>query len=203
MTTRQMDLFIRHCDKYFGQKNEQVIHPTAMNEFHIDILLYGPTDKFPYWKMVTMGASDYKMPSAKGAIARQNEYIMLIDKDVDMNDKDTALWYCQKLWMISRYSFANKTNITYGHSIEWKNEDEADEMVAAFIEFPQMFDYGILHYKSGLFTDIACLLVVLLNKDDLDRLVKIGPQQFSEYLFPEDGNARKHFLSERNRSKKF
>ena len=105
--------------------------------------------------------------------------------------------------MISRYSFANKISITYGHSIEWKNEDEADEMVAAFIEFPQMFDYSILHYKSGLFTALACLLVVLLNKSELDQLMKIGPQQFSEYLFPEDGNAHKHFLSERNRSKKF
>ena len=76
-------------------------------------------------------------------------------------------------------------------------------MVAAFIEFPQMFDYSILHYKSGLFTDIACLLVVLLNKSELDQLMKIGPQQFSEYLFPEDENAPTHFLSERNRSERF
>lgn len=66
-----------------------------------------------------------------------------------------------------------------------------------------MFDYSILHYKSGLFTDIACLLVVLLNKSELDQLMKIGPQQFSEYLFPEDENAPTHFLSERNRSERF
>ena len=46
-----------------------------MNEFHIDILLYGPTDKFPYWKMVTMGAGDYQMPPAKNTIARRNEYL--------------------------------------------------------------------------------------------------------------------------------
>ena len=203
MTTKQMDRFIRHCDKYFGQKNDRVIHPVAMNEFHVDILLYNPTARFPYWKMVTMGASDYKMPPAKNTIAKQNEYIMLVDKDVDMNDKDTAFWYCQKLWRVACYSYANKTHITYGHSFEWQNEDETDEMVAAFLEFPQMFDYGILHCKSGLFTDIACLLVVLLNKNDLDQLMKIGPQQFSEYLFPDNENAPKHFLSEKKRSEKF
>ena len=203
MTTKQMERFTQHCNKYFRQKNDRVLHSVAMNDLHIDILLYEPTEEFPYWKMVTMGASDYKMPPAKGAIAMRNEYIMLVDQGVNMHDKDAALWYCRKLWMIARYAFENKINITYGHSLEWQNEDDADEMVAAFIEFPQVFDPGILHYKSGLFTDIACLLVVLLNKSELDQLMKIGPQQFSEYLFPEDENAPTHFLSERNRSERF
>lgn len=203
MTAKQMERFIRHCDKYFGQKNDRVIHPVAMDGLHIDILLYDPTEKFPYWKMVTMGAGDYQMPPAKNTIARRNEYIMLVDQDVDMNDKGTALWYCQKLWAVASYPYVNKIHITYGHSLEWQNEDQTDEMVAAFIDFPQMFDYGILHYKSGLFTDTACLLVVLLNKDDLDRLMKIGPQQFSDYLFPEEEKAPSHFLSEKKRSEKF
>lgn len=203
MTAKQMERFTQHCDKCFRQKNDRVLHSAAMNDLHIDILLYEPTEEFPYWKMVTMGASDYKMPPAKGAMALRNEYIMLVDQGVDMHDKNAALWYCRKLWMIARYAFENKINITYGHSLEWQNEDDADEMVAAFIEFPQMFDYSILHYKSGLFTDIACLLVVLLNKSELDQLMKIGPQQFSEYLFPEDENAPTHFLSERNRSERF
>lgn len=198
-----MERFIRHCDKYFGQKNDRVIHPVAMDGLHIDILLYDPTEKFPYWKMVTMGAGDYQMPPAKNTIARRNEYIMLVDQDVDMNDKGTALWYCQKLWAVASYPYVNKIHITYGHSLEWQNKDQTDEMVAAFIDFPQMFDYGILHYKSGLFTDTACLLVVLLNKDDLDRLMKIGPQQFSDYLFPEEEKAPSHFLSEKKRSEKF
>lgn len=203
MTAKQMERFVRHCDKYFGQKNDRVIHPVAVDALHVDILLYDPTEKHPYWKMVTMGAGDYQMPPAKNTIARRNEYLMLVDKDVNMNDKETAFWYCQKLWTVSCYSYANKTHVTYGHSFEWQNDDESDEMIAAFLEFPQMFDYGMLHCKSGLFRDTACLLVVLLNKDDLDRLMKIGPQQFSYYLFPDEENAPAHFLSERHRSEKF
>ena len=93
MTAKQMERFIRHCDKYFGQKNDRVIHPVAMDGFHIDILLYDPTEKFPYWKMVTMGAGDYQMPPAKNTIARRNEYIMLVDQDVDMNNKVSRVRY--------------------------------------------------------------------------------------------------------------
>ena len=203
MTTKQMDRFIAHCDKCLGQKNDCVIHPTDIDEFHIDILLYTPTEKYPYWKMITMGASDYKMPRKNPTIAGRNEYIMLVDKDVDMNDKDVASWYYQKLWMIACYSYSNKVHVTYGHSFEWQKEDELAEMIDAYLEVPPIFDYEILNYQSGLFTNVACLLVVLLNKADLDLLMQIGPQRFSEYLSPEDENAPKHFLSEKVRSEKF
>lgn len=203
MNTKQMDRFICHCDKCFGKEVDCVIHPTDMNGLHIDVLLYSPTEKYPYWKMVTMGASDYKMPRCKNTIAGRNEYIMLVDKDVDMKDEDVAFWYCQKLSMIASYSYTNKIHVTYGHSFEWQSETETDEMIAAFLEFPPIFDCEILHYKPGLFTDIACLLVVLLNKNDLNLLMEIGPEQFSYYLFPEGADKPAHFLSERNRSDKF
>ena len=76
-------------------------------------------------------------------------------------------------------------------------------MIAAFIEFPQIIpDAGVLRCKTGLFKTVACLQVVLLNKDDLSRLMEIGRQAFSEYLYPERGD-KCHFISERRRSEKF
>lgn len=47
------------------------------------------------------------------------------------------------------------------------------------------------------------IVVIGLTEDDLDRLMKIGPLQFSYYLFPDEENAPAHFLSERHRSEKF
>ena len=49
---------------------------------------------------------------------------------------------------------------------------------------------------------VVCLQVVLLNKEELENLMEIGPMLFSDYLYPEDGS-NAYFLTERHRSKKF
>ena len=73
-------------------------------------------------------------------------------------------------------------------------------LVAAFIEFPQIIEtVEILRCKIGLLKTVACLQVVLLNKNDLEKLMEIGPQAFSEYLYP-NSEDQPHFLSERHRS---
>lgn len=76
-------------------------------------------------------------------------------------------------------------------------------MIAAFIELPQILKTpAVLQCKVGLFKMVTCLQVVLLNKDELNKLMEIGPQEFSNFLYP-NGNSRLHFLSERRRSDKF
>lgn len=198
-----MDRFMKHCDLYFEQTNCTVLHPIHDSEYHIDVLLYRPTQKYNFWKLVTMGASDYKMPAIKNTIGSRNEYIMFVDEEVDLDNQKTLYWFHNNLIKVALFAYANKTHITYAHSFEWKNNDPNDEMIAAFIEFPQVIENpAILHCKLGPFETVACLQVVLLNKSELDMLMRIGPQAFSEYLYPEDGSAA-HFLSERNRSFKF
>lgn len=87
--------------------------------------------------------------------------------------------------------------------MEWKNNDPDDEMIAAYIELPQIIDStGILRCKLGLFKKVICLQVVLLNRTDLDKLMEIGPRAFDYYLYPEN-DEKPHFLSERHRSEIF
>ncbi len=76
-------------------------------------------------------------------------------------------------------------------------------MIAAFIEFPQIIGTtAVLKCKLGLMKTVACLQIVLLNKVELEKLLKIGPMAFSYYLYSED-SPQTHFLSERHRSEKF
>ena len=91
----------------------------------------------PFWKLVTAGASDYKMSAPRGALGTRNEYRMFIDASEDMDDQETAV----------------------------------------------------------------CLQVVLLNRAETDRLVEIDPEQFSNFLYPDDGDRR--FICERKRRNKF
>ena len=181
-----------------------VLHPIINTELHVDILLYKPTEKFPFWKLVTMGVSDYKMPKIRNTLGRFNEFIMFVDQDIDLNNKETLVWYADKLGLVSTYAYHNKTHVTFGHSIEWKNEDPDDEMIAAFIELPQVIeDVGILRCKLGIFKTVVCLQVVLLNQVDLEKLMDIGPRAFGDYLYPEEYDKKQHFLSEKHRSEKF
>ncbi len=192
---------MRHIGRYFEQDDCTVIHPVAMIGYHVDILLYPPNEKFPFWKLVTMGASDYKMPKIQSTIERRNEYILFVSSAENLDDKQTAEWYCQKLWTVACYAYVYKTHITYAHSFERENDDPNDQMMAAFIDFPQVIpNAGILRWKAGPFKKVACLQVYLMNREDLDLLMQIGPKNFSEYLYPEDENAPMHFLSERVRS---
>ena len=198
--TKEMDKIVKHFDKYFEQTDSMVLHPIIDNGFHVDVLLYKPNEKYPFWKLVTMGASDYKMPPVSNTISQYNEYIMFVHADVRLDDQEIVSWYFNKLVMIASFARFNKCHITYGHSFEWQNDDTEDEMIAAFIEFPQIVEtVEMLRCKTSLFKTVACLQVVLLNKDDLAKLMEIGPQAFSEYLYPED-DGKPHFLSEKHRS---
>ena len=57
MNQREMDKLTQHFDTYFQQDDCMVLHPAVM-EPHIDALLYKPNNKYPFWKLATMGASD-------------------------------------------------------------------------------------------------------------------------------------------------
>ena len=203
MRIKEMDALTEHFNYYFEQDDPMVLHPIVDNGPHIDVLIYKPTEKYPFWKLATMGASDYKMPNVKNSLGRNNEYIMFADKDEDLSDREIASWYHNKLLTVATFAYHNKTFISYGHSFEWENEDKSDEMVGAFIEFPQVIENtGILRCNINIFKTVIFLQVVLLNGSEVEKLKKIGPQAFSEYLYPDNEN-EPHFLSERQRSEKF
>jgi hypothetical protein len=195
-----MDKLIKHFDTYFRQTDCTVLHPMAM-EPHIDALLYQPTEAYPYWKLVTMGASDYKMAAPKNSLGNRNEYVMFIDPDENMMDPAIANWYYNKLMQVAWYPMTHRSFITYGHSIEWQSVD-GEEMISAYLEMPQVIeDVGVLRCKFGLLKTAVCLQVVLLNREETNKLLQIGSEQFSNFLYPEEGTP--HFLCERNRSSRF
>jgi len=201
MKLKEMDKLTAHLDTYFHQTDCTVLHPAA-GAPHVDGLLYEPNETYPFWKLVTMGASDFKMPGPKNSLGNRNEYMMFIPADEDMKDREVAGWYFSKLMQVALYPMAMNTRISYGHSVEWEPED-GEEMVCAFLEFPQAIpDVNLLRCKLGLTKTATCLQVILLNRQETDKLLQMGPEQFSYFLYPEDeGDA--HFLCERKRSDRF
>lgn len=166
MKQKEMEKLQDHFERFFQQECmvlHMLVDPT---QYHIDVLLYRPTPKYPFWKLATMGASDFKMPVKNAPISDRNEYIMFVDADEDLDDREVLNWYHQQLIEIALYASANNTYISYGHSFEW--EADGEEMTAAYIELPQIIENtDILRCKLGMMKTAACLQVVLLNRAEL------------------------------------
>ena len=202
MNIREMKQLTAHYDHYFQQTTDSVFHMSEEITPHIDLMLYDPTGTYPFWKLVTMGASDYRMPKIKQTLGERNEYMLFIPPDENLQDEDTLRWYIAALMKIALYAPRFGTHITYGHSLEWGAEDGSD-IVGAYVEMPQIMNStDILRCKLGLLKQVICLQPVLLTRSELDRLLTIGPQQFSNYLYPEDDSPAQ-FLSKRCRTEWF
>jgi len=201
MNVKEMEKLTAHFNYYFEQSDCTVLH-SEESEPHVDLLLYKPTEKYPFWKLVSMGASDIKMNAPKNALGDRNEYMMMIDRDIDMTDSTIAQWYFNQLTEVALYPLREQSFISCGHSIEWETS-EGEEMVGAYLEFPQIIENtGILRCKLGWLKTSICLLVVLLTRTEVDELIKNGSESFSHYLFPNDAS-KQHFLCERTRTDKF
>ena len=85
MKNNEMTKFIAHIDSYFQQEDCTILH-SSITDPHIDVLFYKPNDTYPYWKLVTMGASDYQMPPQKPSLGNRNEYMMFIDANEDLDN---------------------------------------------------------------------------------------------------------------------
>lgn len=200
MNLREMDRLTQHFDTFFHQSDCTVLHPIVM-EPHIDALVYKPNEAYPYWKMATMGASDYKMPAPRNALGNRNEYIMFIDSSEDLTNSEIANWYFSKLLEVAYYPISTKSFLTYGHSVQW-TPDGDEEMVGAYLEMPQIVeDVGLLRCKLSPIKTAICLQVILLTREEIKKLLEIGSEQFSYFLYPEEGGG--HFLCERRRSDRF
>lgn len=89
----------------------------------ITTLVFKPTEEMPFWKLCTIGASDYLMPERDigwGRKAnRRNEYMMFLSPDIDVSE-DTSDWLRLNslLWSTAEYAFNEKDNLTVSDTID-------------------------------------------------------------------------------------
>ncbi len=201
MKEKEIQELVKHCNRHFWQLNSVLLHAEGQ-EPHIDILRYPPNFLFPYWKLVTVGASDYAMPLTPHALGNRNEYVMFLEESLDLEDPEVFRWYAERLYLVASYAQQEKLHISCGHAVEWGEEDDS-EMVAAFIEMPQVvLNTEFLHCKLGPMKNAVMLQVIPLTRPETEWLLEIGPEAFSYWLFPED-NGERHFLAQRYRTEQF
>ena len=120
MESKRHQKLYEHYKTVFGEepsfslKLKKNVLPTDMKP--ITTLVFKPTDEMPFWKLCTIGASDYLMPERDIGFGRKanrrNEYMMLISPDVDIrnpsDDEDAPTdWLSLNslLWATAEYAF--------------------------------------------------------------------------------------------------
>ena len=136
MESKRHQKLYEHYTNYFGQepsfslKLKKNVLPEGMKP--ITTHVFEPSDEMPFWKLCTIGASDFLMPEREigwGRKAnRRNEYIMLISPDVnvcpvsddDIENPSNADWlYLNSLlWSTAQYPFVENDNITVSDTID-------------------------------------------------------------------------------------
>lgn len=89
----------------------------------ITTYIFYPTKEMPFWKLCTIGASDYLMPRRDigcGRLSnRRNEYMMFISPNVEINESSTEwLKLNAMLWHTAAYAYREEKNITVSDTLE-------------------------------------------------------------------------------------
>ena len=195
MKKKELNNLIGHFQYCFNQECSKIYTTDNDDELKVDFLLFEPNEDFPFYKVVTAGASDYQMPEGNGSLPNRNEYMIFLSKDFDISSNEFNL-YLSFLSYVATYAYYEKTNVTVGHSFSI-DQFKIRDFVGAQIMFPQILvDSYALRCKLGMFKTIACLQVMTLTKQELDELFKIGPMLMEEKFYPAEGEPI--FLADRN-----
>ena len=95
----------------------------------------------------------------------------------------------------------NHMALTWGHSIVWGRQPETD-MVGAYLDLPYPIEgSGFSVCTLGPLKKAQCLQVTLLTEEEIQKLIRLGPEKFCDFLYPQKG--KPHFFSQRYRSEIF
>ncbi len=161
------------------------------------MLIYAPDRKYDFWKICTVGASDYKMPKREGVrygetASFHNEYMMFVPPGIDFSEgKNGWHWYAEYLWRAASFAQLNKTGVVATDILDFK--DRTQPMSAATLLFPEAIeDTGILQLRLGLGKTVTFLQVMPVTASEAD----LGDALY-ERFYPHDGVRPQIFLARR------
>ena len=148
-------------------------------ELSVTTLVFRPTKKTPFWKLCTIGASDYNMPVRDigcGRYAnRRNEYIMFISPDVKVKQSSSDwLKLNALLWMTACYPYNAKTNVTVSDTIDF---NLPGKYCGTVLLLPEIIDSpAVTKCYTSTQKFISILQVMPITKEQLSEKLRRGQE---------------------------
>ena len=109
-----------YIEQQYGH-SDYVMHELISPDIHCDIVIIEPTEKQPFYKLVTMGAGAYKMnvpAEVKSQVCDRAEYVIFLPKDWNLKStKEEDYWPIRMLKIIARFPLAAEDWLCDSHSI--------------------------------------------------------------------------------------
>ena len=120
-TEKEIDKISEYIAQQYGEF-EMVGHEVVSSDIHCDIVIVPPTQKQPYYKLVTMGAGAYKMnvpKELKSDVNDRAEYVVFLPKDWNLeSDKEEDYWPIRMLKTIARMPIWAEDWLCYTHDVQ-------------------------------------------------------------------------------------
>lgn len=116
----------QHAEYYFAQSIDWVFHELVSEYIHLDLLVFNPTEAFPFYRVLTSGMSDRKMklfPGEEEKFAEQYMELMItLPANWKINHKnwEDEKWYwpIRMLKQVARYPHQYNTRLGYAHTLQ-------------------------------------------------------------------------------------
>ena len=181
METKRHQKLYEHYENILGQKSSfslKLKKNVLSNDMKpIITYVFEPTSELPFWKLCTIGASDYLMPERNigwGRKAnRRNEYMMLISPDVKVDESATEwLVFNWLLWSTAEYAFNEKDNITVSDTIDFELKGK---YCGTVLLLPEVFKSpNIVKCFISKHKYISIFQVMPITKEQLSKKLKKG-----------------------------
>lgn len=193
---------VNHYIKYFEQKYSKVYDLKTNNtKFEYSLVLFNPTEKYPYYKLCTCGLSEFVMPfdSLRKDDAR-NEFIIFFDKDTKIDDNDEDFSFFKNVLKVAVTKEVESNEfISYGHDIRYNYFNDSN-MNGILLMFPEMFNTGLLRCNIGFKKSARILLLMPITNDELSiAYEKDGHTLIHQRFLYGSNKAEWNYLAKRNR----
>jgi hypothetical protein len=183
MNERQVDRLAAHFDKYFEQSRAGVMRSNAIED--LQVFLYAPTQKYPFWKMVTAGASDVICEGER------TEAMIFIDgrtplmQDARTVNPQEIAWYFNVLVNAALYPKMSGQPIRYRKVIEF---DCGEGMKGVTALLPKVIDdVGIFTCNLNEGKTAHCYLLITVTEGEIEAFKENGIDYLDKYFYPAEG----------------
>ncbi|WP_183361601.1 suppressor of fused domain protein [Geomonas limicola] len=110
-----------HVESTLGEV-ETIFHEIVSDTIHIDVLQVGPTEEFPFWRLITSGMSDLPMSTLSGSDdPRYAELMITLPAywrfDNESLKDENWYWPLRLLKQLARLPHSHQAWLGWGHAI--------------------------------------------------------------------------------------
>ncbi len=171
---------------------EKVFHEIESQDIHVDIAVIPPTEDKPYYTLVTMGLSAYKMHTPHDLDGQNLEYAEIfvrLPADWQVGEEDENwYWPIRTLKMLAHLPFDNRTWLGWGHTIQCSEDlepvSENCKFVCMILKHPNGNERATATLESGKIINFYEMIPIYL--EEMKYKFKIGAEYLFELFTPEE-----------------